>query len=102
MHKARAGECTHEYVWPKSKGYNPQAKAQPGVDSEGKEDEEMRDEEEQLGEEATEVEREKGREDASEGQIDDDDDLLTSLQQRMSETRAQRAKGLINVHLRPH
>ena len=69
MHKgkpARAGG----YVWPKSKGYNPQAEAQPGVDSESKEDEEMRDEEEQVGEEATEAEREQGREEASEGQKD--------------------------------
>ena len=69
MHKgkpARAGG----YVWPKSKGYNPQAEAQPGVDSESKEDEEMRDEEEQVGEEPTEAEREQGREEASEGQKD--------------------------------
>ncbi len=46
----RVKKLAGEYVWPKSKGYNPQAEAQPGVNSEGKEDEEMRDEEEQLGE----------------------------------------------------
>jgi hypothetical protein len=64
MHKGKSARAGG-HVWPKSKGYNPQAEAQTGVnseDSEGKEDEEMRDEEEQVGEEA---ERDQGREEAS-------------------------------------
>jgi hypothetical protein len=69
-------------VWPKSKGYNPQAETQTGVDredSEGNEEEEMRDEEEQVEEEATEAERDQGGEETSEGQIVGEQSALEAI-----------------------
>jgi hypothetical protein len=81
MHKgksARAGD----YVWPKSKGYNPQAEAQTGVDSEdseGKVDEEMGDEEVQVREEVAEAEGDQGGEEASEGQIVGEQSTLDAI-----------------------
>ena len=81
MHKGKS-ERAGGHVWPKSKGYNPQAEAQTGVDredSEGKEDEEMRDEEEQVGKEATEAERDQGREEASEGQKEGEQSVIKTI-----------------------
>jgi hypothetical protein len=81
MHKGKSARAGG-HVWPKSKGYNPQAEAQTGVDredSEDKEDEEMRDEEEQVGKEATEAERDQGREEASEGQKEGEQSVIETI-----------------------